>query len=280
MESGQKHEFQKMVGDFYRQYGRDLPWRPPSLKLRKDTTLDAYAILVSEVMLQQTQVTRVIPKYQEFLRLFPDITALASAPLADVLKVWSGLGYNRRAKYLHDAAKQLSGQSVWTLQTLQSCKGMGPNTAAAVMAYAYNQPIAFIETNIRTVFIHHFFSTTSAPGLARDNIADGELLPLVEQSLDVNNPREWYWALMDYGAYLKSKAGNASRRSKHYTKQPPFEGSRRQIRGQVLRLLARHNERFEQLHAIVPDGRLSSVLEELCAEGLVSQAHGRYLLTS
>ncbi len=225
-------------------------------------------------MLQQTQVGRVIPKYKEFLDKFPDAKALAKASLADVIKVWSGLGYNRRAKYLHDAAKVLMHKDgPWTLELLQSCKGVGFNTAAAAMVYAYNQPIAFVETNIRTVYIHHFFAD-------KTDVKDTEILPLVEDTIDRENPREFYWALMDWGSYLKTSVGNFSRQSKHYVNQSKFEGSKRQIRGQVLRLLAEQPQTHMQLQTQLTDDRLPKVLEELRREGLVSTNHKHYLLTT
>ncbi len=224
-------------------------------------------------MLQQTQVARVVPKYKEFLRLFPSVEVLATASLADVLRAWSGLGYNRRAKYLHEAAKQLQDKRVWTLEDLIACKGIGPNTAPAILVYAYNQAIPFVETNTRTVYIHHFFAE-------RTDVDDKELLNLVAQTLDRKNPREFMWAIMDEGTYLKATDGNANWRSKHYARQSPFDGSRRQIRGTVLKVLAQRSERPIHLRQLIPDERLPLVLEELHAEGLISKTHGRYLLTT
>ena len=284
--------FQETVWDYYRQHGRDLPWRTP----KPDGSFDPYKILVSEVMLQQTQVNRVIQKYREFLNVFPDASSLARAPLSRVLIAWSGLGYNRRAKYLHEAAKQLVRISrPWTIDDLVACKGIGHNTAAAVVTYAYNLPVVFIETNIRTVFIHHFFSD-------RTEISDQEILPLIEKALLVgegkeqpdrriysatgamrktvglSHCREWYWALMDYGSMLKRTIGNASRMSKHYTRQSTFEGSLRQIRGQVLRHLGENSYTQEELSQLVSDDRLSAALDTLLAEGLISTRRGRIYL--
>ncbi len=255
--------FQETVKDYYRNNGRDLPWRH---------TADQYAILVSEIMLQQTQVSRVIPKYQAFLGRFPTIGSLAAANLGEVLKVWSGLGYNRRAKYLHEAAKTLvSKDTPWKFEDLVACKGIGANTAAAVMVYAYNQPRVFIETNIRTVYLHHFFAGKTA-------VSDKLLLPLIERSLDTAKPREWYWALMDYGTYLKSNVGNAARRSQHYTKQSVFQGSRRQVRGQILRLLTQAPRSAAELTKTVADRRLVDVLYDLKQEGFIQQTGDSYRL--
>jgi A/G-specific adenine glycosylase len=274
-------QLQEAVWEYYRQHGRDLPWRRPE----PDGSFDPYKILVSEVMLQQTQVTRVVPKYQAFLERFPNIRSLAAASVGDVIKAWNGLGYNRRAKYLWQAAQAIRGPFPLSLEELVKLPGIGKNTAGAILVYAYNQPLAFIETNIRTVYIHHFFADDTA-------VDDKELLPLVEQTLPkkgkeqpetrihsapgakrktvgLSHYREWYWALMDYGAYLKQTVGNLNRHSKHYVKQTPFEGSLRQVRGAVLRALAASPMTLSELQAIVPDSRLGKVLDALAAEGMI-----------
>lgn len=259
-------EFQERVWEYYRQHGRALPWREPEA----DGSFDAYKVLVSEIMLQQTQANRVIPKYSEFLEKFPTVRKLADAALADVLRAWSGLGYNRRAKYLHEAAKALAGNpQPWSLTDLTACKGIGHNTAAAVVAYAYDEPVVFVETNIRTVFIHHFFTD-------KDGVHDKEILPLVEGALDCENPREFYWALMDYGTHLKATVGNASRASKHYARQSEFHGSARQLRGHVLRLLGERHLTREELAERLVDDRTDAVIDGLVREGLVSK-HGAKL---
>lgn len=257
-------EFRELVWDYYAKHQRELPWRQPPY--------DAYRILVSEMMLQQTQVKRVIPKYQAFLAQFPDAKSLAQASLADVIRAWSGLGYNRRAKYLREAAIALSAKSrPWSLADLTACKGVGVNTAAAVLTYAYNEPHVFIETNIRTVYIHHFFPD-------RDDVTDKELLPHVATTLDHEHPREFMWALMDYGSFLKSSIGNVSRASKHHTVQSRFEGSRRQVRGQILRALHEKPSALRSLQRAVPDSRLASVLEELEQDGLIKKQQQYYRL--
>lgn len=156
-----KHEItalQETVWKYYHQHGRhDLPWRLPE----PDGSFDPYKILVSEIMLQQTQVPRVLPKFTEFLTKFPTGQELAEASLGEVLAAWSGLGYNRRAKFLWQAAQKVvrdfGGELPHTFEALESLPGIGKNTAGAVAAYAYNQPAIFLETNIRTIFIHHFF---------------------------------------------------------------------------------------------------------------------------
>ena len=222
-------EFRRTVWKYYNENGRhDLPWRK---------TKDPYRILVSEVMLQQTQVARVLEKYKQFLKRFPTVRALAKASLADVLKIWSGLGYNRRAKYLHDTAKQLMlfsrGRVFIASDELQKLPGIGPYTAAAIRVFAFNEPGILIETNIRAAFIHHFHSNV----LQNVRISDVEIIPPATLAAEGQDPREWHWALMDYGAHLKRSGVRNNSRSAHYTKQSKFEGSLRQVRGEILREL-------------------------------------------
>lgn len=267
-----RRDFQAIVKAYYQDFGRhDLPWRQPEAS----GGLDPYKVMVSELMLQQTQVPRVIPKYQEFLARFPDTATLAKAPLGEVLRAWSGLGYNRRAKYLRQAAQTLEddfkGEFPRSVRALQTLPGIGAGTAGAIMAYAFNQPVVFIETNIRTVYIHHFFADQT-------DIADKAIIELVSQTLDSDNPREWYWALMDYGSYLKQTIGNLNRQSKSYAKQSAFQGSRRQIRGQVLRLLGAQPQTKRQLRAQITDERFDAVLAELTTEKMIQKKAGRYHL--
>jgi A/G-specific adenine glycosylase len=269
----QIQEFQATVWEHYRDFGRhDLPWRQPE----GDGSFDPYKILVSELMLQQTQVRRVIPKYEQFLELFPTAQQLAQSSLAAVLTAWSGLGYNRRAKYLHQAAQtvtsEFKGRFPEDLARLQTLPGIGKNTAGAIIAYAFNQPVIFVETNIRTVFFHHFFAS-------REVVSDGEVLELVGKTLDRERPREWYWALMDYGTYLKSSGTKLNMLSKHYSRQSTFEGSKRQIRGKVIKLLATGYANLESLHSSIADSRLDPVLNDLLREGLITKKSDRYHLS-
>lgn len=186
-------------------------------------------------MLQQTQVDRVIPYYRAFLKRFPTVRALAEAELQEVLRLWSGLGYNRRAKYLHEAAKTivltLKGRFPRSYEGLRALPGVGEYTARAVRTFAFNEPEVFIETNIRTVFMHIFYTDI----LQNNKMSDTELMPLVTAAAKGQNPREWYWALMDYGVHLKRHDLRLNSKSKHYTKQSKFEGSLRQVRGAILR---------------------------------------------
>lgn len=260
-------DFREVVWDYFRAHRRDMPWRDdPS----------PYHVLVSELMLQQTQVNRVLPKYQEFMVRFPSIQDLAAAPLADVLGAWSGLGYNRRAKFLHAAAQKVmndfGGKLPETHGELVRLPGVGPNTAGAIVAYAFNQPVVFIETNIRTVLFHHFFAD-------KTDVDDRELLPILQQACDLEHPREWYWALMDYGTYLKQTAGGNISQSKHYVRQSRFEGSRRQVRGRVLRELTSGARSVIELIELLADERAQSVIDDLHREGLIEQEAGLIRLT-
>ncbi len=204
-----------------------MPWR---------TTRDPYRILVSEIMLQQTQVDRVLPKYAAFIKAFPNFTALARASVPDVLRVWQGLGYNRRALFLHRIAREVvshhDGRLPQDPAVLQRMPGIGAGTAGAIAAFAFQKPVAFIETNIRRVYLHFFFPRGR-------EVPDTRIMPLISATVDKKNPREWYYALMDYGAMLGREKGrtNANRHSKSYTIQSRFEGSNRQLRGMVLRAI-------------------------------------------
>lgn len=264
--------FTSEVWEYYQAHGRhDLPWR----SLDNQGVLDPYHVVVSELMLQQTQVSRVVPKYRDLIELYPSFASLAAVPLSSVLIMWNGLGYNRRAKFLWQTAQiiaeRYSGKLPDKASSLISLPGIGPNTAGAVLAYAFNRPVTFIETNIRTVFIHHFF-----PGETK--VPDAALEPLIAGTLPEDNPREWYWALMDYGTYIKQTVGNVSRASAHFTKQSTFKGSRRQVRGQVIRLLAARPHTKSELTTVVQDERLEVVLADLNAEELIALSGDLYTL--
>jgi A/G-specific adenine glycosylase len=270
-----KQKFQTTVQAYYRAHGRhDLPWRLPDASGR----FDPYKIMVSEVMLQQTQVGRVIPKYREFLRQFPTVTTLAAAPPGAVLRAWNGLGYNRRAKFLHQAAERIAhdhdGQFPGTVDKLIELPGIGANTAGAIVVYGFNQPAIFVETNIRTVYLHHFFHD-------QIGVADKAILALLEQTPPAGKKpdyRQWYWALMDYGAHLKQTVGNLNHRSQAYTRQSKFEGSRRQLRGRIIRLLAQRMYQEKELQSLIIDERVPEVLNELLTENLIVQHDNRFSL--
>ncbi len=264
--------FRGVVMQYFADYGRhDLPWREPEA----DDSFDPYKILVSELMLQQTQVNRVRQKYIEFLSKFPNVQTLAKASLGEVLVAWQGLGYNRRAKFLWQAAQKIvhdfDGIFPEVVAELETLPGVGKNTAGAIVAYAFDKPVVFIETNIRTVYIHHFFHDQT-------DIPDSAILDLVEQTTPKRKIREWYWSLMDYGTHLKQTVGNLSRASKSYAKQSKFEGSLRQIRGHVLRALGRKSMTSTELSKEITDERLPDVLATLEREELIQRHDKTYSL--
>lgn len=261
--------FRKNVNAHYRRAGRRFPWRE---------NFDPWRVLVSEVMLQQTQTDRVAPKFTAFLAVFPTPASLAAAPVREVLARWSGLGYNRRALHLRQAARLIvsrhGGRVPETEAELVALPGIGPATAAAILAYAFNHPTVYIETNIRAAFIHHFFPK-------RKTVGDRELLPLVAAALDRTNPRRWYSALMDYGTRLKEHHPELGKRSAHYVRQSPFIGSRRRIRGLVLKTLLRRGPVGAPALARaagIPAGELAPVLAALAAEGFIRRERNRYRL--
>jgi len=256
----EKADFQELIWQKARELYRPMPWR--------DAT-DPYFILVSELMLQQTQVDRVIPKFNDFVMKFPTIRALAEAKLEEVLIAWSGLGYNRRAKFLHTAAQKVmadfQGTIPDTLDELVSLPGVGPNTAGAILAYGFNQPAVFIETNIRTVYFHHFFGD-------QIDVSDKAVREIVESTLDYEHPREWYWAMMDYGSFLKKQGFGRIDQSRHYKRQSPLKGSLREVRGGIVKTLAKGPLTEEALRALMPDDeRFDVALAALLAEGLVTK---------
>lgn len=228
-------EFKKTVLDFYKKNKRKLPWR---------TTINPYYILVSEIMLQQTQVVRVVEKYEQFIKKFPTIHALADSSQNAVLRMWQGLGYNRRGLFLHQAAKiiakKYNGVVPLEVELLQKLPGIGPYTAVAVTVFAGQQSRVCIETNIRRVFIYHFFGN-------KKNIADAEIFPIIEKTIaKEKNPRQWYWALMDYGAQLpKLIQSNPNKKSNRYTRQSKFKGSLRHARGAVLKIVVKNKKAIE-----------------------------------
>lgn len=262
-------EFKKIIYDYYKDNRRSFIWRE---------NISPYNVVVSEVMLQQTQTERVAQKFPQWLEYFPDLATLAQATTRDVIVAWAGLGYNRRALALHAIAQRVMGEFNGVLpndpEVLVTCKGIGPNTAGSICAFAFNKPTIFIETNIRAVYIHHFF-----PG--EEKVHDKQLLPLIEETLDHANPRDWYYALMDYGVKLKKEQKNPSRKSKHHTVQSKFEGSERQIRGMILRALTEYGKlSFDDLVATIPreQRRIENNLADLIAEGFVKSHNEVYFL--
>jgi A/G-specific adenine glycosylase len=256
-----------MVLDYYRNHARDLAWR---------RTTNPYHILVSEIMLQQTQVDRVSRKYPEFIAAFPDFRSLANAPLPDVLSAWQGMGYNRRAIALRKCAIRVMEESGGILpdnpDVLAMFSGIGKATASSICAFAFNQPVVFIETNIRRVFIHFFFGNQAI-------VTDTGILPIVRETLYRKDPRTWYNALMDLGTDLKTRVPNPNRRSRHYAKQAAFEGSDRKIRGSLLKhLLEKKRMTRKMVARCISDDteRIDRIIQDLVDEGFVAWS-GTYL---
>ncbi len=247
-----------------------MPWRK---------TYDPYKILVSEVMLQQTQVDRVVPKYEAFIKKYPTASRLAAAPLSQVLRAWQGLGYNRRAKFLLGAARTIAAKGFPRTTTgIEALPGVGRYTARAVMAFAFNKPEVFVETNIRTVLFYHYGDL-----FIHGPVGDTELLPLVADLLKKSRmkPRDFYAAMMDYGAHLKKQGIQLNAKSAHHTKQSRFEGSARQLRGAILRELLKHHATLSVLCTTIPRSKEQIALEvaKLMSEGLIA-ARGKTLAIS
>jgi A/G-specific adenine glycosylase len=253
--------FQHHIYDYYKNFGRTFPWRQ---------TTNPYHIVVSEIMLQQTQTYRVQGKFEHFVEQFPNFYYLAHASMRDLLAAWQGLGYNRRALALQNIAKRVVTEFGGVLPEdptiLETFPGIGPNTAGSIGAFAFNKPTVFIETNIRSVLIHFFFS-------GQVLVHDKMLLPLIAKMLDTHNPRAWYYALMDYGVALKKMYPNPSRKSVHYTRQSKFEGSDRQVREAILRLLTIKNYvSYLELQATIEQDseRLARIIQDLVKDGFIT----------
>lgn len=262
--------FRRKIRRHYQKHGRDLLWRK---------TRNPYHILVSEMMLQQTQTDRVIPKYLLFLKTFPTIRALAGASLREVLFLWQGLGYNRRAKFILETAKIIVGKHKAKIPTSQgeltALPGIGPYTSGAILVFAFKNREVLIETNIRTVYTHFFFGR-------RQIVHDREILELVRQTLPRTDPREWFYALMDYGAMLKQNNINLNKKSAHYSKQSKFEGSHRQLRGLVIKTALEEKvitqKEFAKL-LLLDSQKTANVLEQLIQEGFFIRKGNTFILT-
>jgi A/G-specific adenine glycosylase len=264
-------KFQKEIWNFYKKQGRSMPWRREK---------DPYKVLISEIMLQQTQVSRVIPKYLEFVKEFPDFKTLAEAKLSSVLEHWSGLGYNRRALFLQKLAQEVTVRYKGVLpnkkEALIALPGIGKATVGSILAFAFNEAVPFIETNIRRVYIDRFFKN-------EQKIHDDKIFLLVEKTIDRKNPREWYYALMDYGAMLKVKTKNPNQKSVHYVKQSKFVGSDREIRGILIKYLTEHasvsQETFLKKFSFSKE-RVEKIFERLQEEGMIEKRNKLFRIKS
>lgn len=263
--------FQEKVLSFYAEKGRDLPWRH---------TTDPYSILLSEVMLQQTQVDRVIAYYTRWLALWPTARDLAAAPRQSVLREWMGLGYNNRAVRLHEACKAICERFrcdvLEALHHRKELPGIGPYTASAVRIFSANEDVVTVDTNIRRILIHEF-------GLP-EKASDRELWEVAERCLPEGRSCEWHNALMDYGALrLTSRKTGIKPR----TRQSRFEGSDRQVRASILRFLltdaGRGSHSAEALAEAAGSGigkeRLAIILDSMMKDGLVGKEKRGYRLT-
>lgn len=261
MDAKKISNFQKTVWDFYKQNKRDFPWR---------NTTDPYKILVSEIMLQQTQADRAVPYYKKWLKRFPNFKSLANASFSEIYPLWQGLGYNRRGLNLQKTAKlaieKYKGKLPQDMVLLEEFPGIGPYTARAISIFSFNTPTACIETNIRRVFLHYFFQD-------KNGVSDEQILKIAELAIDKKRSREWHWALMDYGAHLKSQVPNPNRRHKNYSLQSKFEGSLRQIRGAILRSLAVKKMTAAQLVKVTEKEpqKVEQVIASLLGEQLIKK---------
>ncbi|MBN1800378.1 MAG: winged helix-turn-helix transcriptional regulator [Candidatus Lokiarchaeota archaeon] len=253
--------FQKIIKSYFKRHGRNFPFR---------SNITPYNVVVSEMMLQQTQTGRVAEKFLQFTAQFPDFESLSKAPLENVLKSWQGLGYNRRAIALKKIAGIIlndhGGKLPSTVETLKKLPNIGHNTASSIIAFAFNKPVIFIETNIRRVYLYFFFPR-------KLTVQDKEIIPLIEATLDEKDSRKWYYALMDYGVMLKKKHPELNKQSAHYKKQIPFKGSNRQLRGKILKhLLSVSGESQRGLAARlnVDESKILQILTQLEKEGFIT----------
>ncbi|MDR1787839.1 MAG: A/G-specific adenine glycosylase [Treponema sp.] len=261
-------DFREKIYDYYHAAGRDFPWRHK---------VSPWGVLVSECMLQQTQTDRVRGYYERFMARWPSPRSLHEASLEEVLREWSGLGYNRRALFLKRCAEtialQKGGEVPRTASELAALPGIGPYSAGAIVCFAYNEPAVFIETNIRAVMIHFFFNNSNF-------VKDDEILPCLARCLDRASPRIWYYALMDYGAMLKKLRVNPNRQSAHYKTQSPFKGSRRELRGRIINTLLERPRSAETLMQSLgcteKRGDFYRVMEGLQKDLLVAEKEGVY----
>lgn len=254
--------FQKTILDYYKEHGRKFSWRE---------TNNPYEIYISEIMLQQTQTERVVKKYEEWLSVFPTVTSVAKSSLGKVLEYWNGLGYNRRAVHIFETCKKVANEYAGIFPTereiLLTLPGIGDYTSGAISTFSSNKPEIFIETNIRSVFIFFFFNEVLQTQSRK--IHDKEIFPLIEKTLYYENPRIWYYALMDYGALLKSKTKNPNHLSVHYAKQSLFKGSKRQARGAIIRMLTR--QKYCTLYEVQEVEKINYELLEQAADSLVAE---------
>lgn len=251
---------QSIIYDYYREHRRPFPWRDE---------ISPYRVVVSEIMLQQTQTDRVVAKFDQFIAAFPDFGSLAQASFEEVLACWKGLGYNRRARALHQIAQRIVAEYNGDLPNdplvLETFPGIGHATARSIVAFAYDIPTVFIETNLRTVCIYLFFE-------GQQGVHDKMIFPILEKICDYRSPRAWCYALMDYGVMLKKRVGNLCKLSAHYAKQSKFHGSDRQLRGKILQCLLDHKTlQCGEIAALTQESeeRVERLINDLAKDGLL-----------
>jgi len=263
--------FQDMIFLWWQEHKRDLPWRK---------TRDPYRILVSEVMLQQTQVSRVLPKYDEFLRVFSDVNALSQASTAQVLRLWHGMGYNRRALYLKKTAETVrdmyGGIFPEDEQSLTKLPGLGRYTARAILVFAYEKDVAMVDTNIRQIITHFFYKGKQQ--------REKTILDMADTLFPRGRSWEWHQALMDYGALEMSRV--RGKRVSVGRKQAPFRDSNRYYRGRVIdvlrvgeadewKMVADFSRQYDK-----PAEYFTGVIGQLIKDGLVERRGTRITLPS
>jgi A/G-specific adenine glycosylase len=259
--AGKDRVFVTQVSNYYRTSGKhSLLWRHG---------ITAYRILVSEVMLQQTQVGRVMPKFTTWMKRYPTLTSLRSGTMKDVLTLWQGLGYQRRAKSLFMIAQKYN-RIPNTFDELLTLPGIGVYTASAICAFAYNKfahPV--LETNIRTALIEYFHKN-------EDKVDDDCLYEDLRRLEGVGEvmslgARNWYYALMDFGANLKANNVSHNTKSIHYRKQTAYKGSVRELRAKILFAITKGE-------SIPDDTRTTYVIAQLIKEDYIIKSGTRYTL--
>lgn len=255
-------QFRSYIFSWWKKNARDLPWRHTS---------DPYAILVSEVMLQQTQVSRVLEKYDVFLGKYPTVFSLADAPASEIIRDWKGLGYNRRALYLHRSARivveKYKGIFPKSETELLSIPGIGKYTARAILVFAFRHTVAMVDTNIRKIITHFFYDDRTQP--------ESVIWETANRLVPKGKSWEWHQALMDYGALeLAKQTGKNPARSIRRKKTVPFNQTNRFLRGRILdalRVSPRNDSGLvsEMVRTCKrPESVVRDAVEQLIREGL------------
>ncbi|MFW9851901.1 MAG: Fe-S cluster assembly protein HesB [Candidatus Thorarchaeota archaeon] len=257
------NDFQNKVFEWWSSNKREFPWRE---------TTNPYYIMVSEIMLQQTQTSRVTNKFLEFIKKYPTPEVLVKAKKSDLLSTWSGLGYNRRALWLQEAAKQIIENKSFpqTVKELQELKGVGKYTARSILIFAFNSDLATVDTNIRRILI--------AEGFASEETNERELFEIAEKMVPKGKARDWANALMDYGA-MKLTASKTG--IKPISKQGKFTGSDRQYRGKILKILVNKKKiTLDKLQDEIDlhEKKLDEILQKMIKEGLVANKGKQYFI--